>query len=191
MSTLKLNEQIAFLRKQKSVTQEELAQALGVTNQSVSKWESGICCPDIQLLPDIATYFSVSVDELLGYKTAEGFGDMYLKIKALFENTPKEEVFSIAFRLSILLHEGICTKGYKDYVPWDISKNYGMTDDCYKWGFSACSEPEGATVYRSNSIFISDGKIAKPVTAAELRDVLAALETLCDKKYLESFIRII
>lgn len=46
MSSLKINEQIAFLRKQKGVTQEELAQALGVTNQSVSKWEAASCCPD-------------------------------------------------------------------------------------------------------------------------------------------------
>lgn len=40
MATLKLGEQIAFFRKQKGLTQEELAQSLGVSNQAVSKWES-------------------------------------------------------------------------------------------------------------------------------------------------------
>ena len=66
---MKINEQIAALRKKKGVTQENLAQVLGVTNQSVSKWESGQCCPDIQLLPAIAKYFEVSIDELMGEET--------------------------------------------------------------------------------------------------------------------------
>ena len=57
-----INETIARLRKQKGITQEELANSLGVTNQAVSKWESAQCCPDISLLPDIADYFGVTLD---------------------------------------------------------------------------------------------------------------------------------
>ena len=68
---MKINEQIATLRKQKGITQGELAQALGVTNQSVSKWESGQCCPDIQLLPELAKYFDISIDELMCEKAPE------------------------------------------------------------------------------------------------------------------------
>jgi len=62
---IKLNENIAFLRKQKGITQEELANAIHVSNQAVSKWESGKCCPDIELLPDLACFFGVTIDELL------------------------------------------------------------------------------------------------------------------------------
>lgn len=68
---MKLNENIANLRKKKDITQEELATAIGVTNQSVSKWESGQCCPDIALLPALADFFEVSIDELMGHKSAK------------------------------------------------------------------------------------------------------------------------
>ncbi|MBO6053693.1 MAG: helix-turn-helix domain-containing protein [Clostridia bacterium] len=63
---MKLNENIAALRKEKGLTQEELAQVFGVTNQAVSKWESAQSCPDVALLPEIAAYFGVSVDALMG-----------------------------------------------------------------------------------------------------------------------------
>lgn len=63
---IKLSENIANLRKEKSITQEQLASALNVTNQAVSKWESGKCYPDIELLPNIADFFGVSIDELIG-----------------------------------------------------------------------------------------------------------------------------
>ena len=44
-----------------------LARKLGVTNQTVSKWEAGQCFPDMLLLPEIADYFEVSIDDLLGH----------------------------------------------------------------------------------------------------------------------------
>ncbi len=59
---------IAELRRQKGIGQQQLAEVLGVTFQSISKWETGTTMPDITLLPSIAEYFNVSVDELLGLK---------------------------------------------------------------------------------------------------------------------------
>ena len=62
---IKLSENIAFFRKEKGITQEQLATELHVSNQAVSKWESGKCYPDIELLPIIADFFKVSIDDLL------------------------------------------------------------------------------------------------------------------------------
>ena len=53
-------------RKALGLTQEGLAQKLGVTNQAVSKWESGQSCPDLALLPQIADLFGITIDELFG-----------------------------------------------------------------------------------------------------------------------------
>ncbi len=53
-------------RKALGLTQEALAQKLGVTNQAVSKWESDQCCPDIQLLPQLADVLGISIDGLFG-----------------------------------------------------------------------------------------------------------------------------
>ncbi len=62
---------IRALRKQKGVSQEQLAQRLGVSGQAVSKWETAVTMPDVALLPAIADYFGVSCDELLGFDAME------------------------------------------------------------------------------------------------------------------------
>lgn len=56
---------IAFYRKAKGMTQEELAEKLGISAQAVSKWENDIACPDIQLLAPISKIFDTTTDELL------------------------------------------------------------------------------------------------------------------------------
>ena len=62
---MELNEKIQELRKQKGLTQEELAQVLFVSRTAVSKWESGRGYPNIESLKAIAAFFAVTIDELL------------------------------------------------------------------------------------------------------------------------------
>lgn len=64
---LKIGENILQKRKERGITQEELAEFMMVTKASVSKWETGQSYPDILLLPKLATFFNISVDELIGY----------------------------------------------------------------------------------------------------------------------------
>jgi len=65
---IKLGEQLKNYRIKNEKTQEDLALALDVTSQAVSRWEKGICYPDMELIPSIANFFGVSIDELFGYQ---------------------------------------------------------------------------------------------------------------------------
>lgn len=86
---LKLSENISFLRREKKVTQEELADFVGVSKASVSKWENGQSMPDILILPQLATYFGVTIDELIGYEPQLNKEQIKRKYKELAENFVK------------------------------------------------------------------------------------------------------
>ena len=159
---MKINEQIAFLRKERGITQEALANALGVTNQSVSKWEASICCPDIQLLPEIAKFFGVTVDSLLGCETIESKTDTILRIKNMLSSLTSNEVFENSFRLATLLHDGIASEGFANNLPYKFNEDYANTEP-KKWGYSACSLPYGNTVRCGNGIYFShNGSYTSP-----------------------------
>lgn len=66
----KIGKKIVSLRKQKNMTQMELADRLGISFQAVSNWERGNSMPDISKLPELAEIFEVSLDELLGEKSS-------------------------------------------------------------------------------------------------------------------------
>ncbi len=74
-------ENLKNLRHNKNLTQEKLADFLGVSFQTVSKWERGDNYPDITMLPEIASFFKVSVDDLLGVNRAENEKEIEEKLK--------------------------------------------------------------------------------------------------------------
>lgn len=95
MNLLNLSENILNLRRKRKITQEELADFIGVTKASVSKWETKQSLPDILLLPQLASFFDVTVDELLGYEpqlSKEQIQKYYLEFATLFAKDPFEEV---------------------------------------------------------------------------------------------------
>ena len=68
---LKIGAKIKALRKRDDITQERLADVLGVTNQAVSRWESEAGYPDIEYISPIANFFNVTIDYLFDHDTLE------------------------------------------------------------------------------------------------------------------------
>ena len=68
---MKIGNRIKELRKQRGITQEQLANSIGISFQAVSKWENNLALPDISLAPILASYFGVSMDELFDFHLTE------------------------------------------------------------------------------------------------------------------------
>lgn len=65
---MEIGNKIKILRKSKGITQEQLAKCLGISFQAISKWENNIALPDITMIPILADFFEVSIDDLFDYK---------------------------------------------------------------------------------------------------------------------------
>ena len=88
---LNFAENLKKLRKDREITQEKLAEVLGVTSQSISRWELNICYPDLELLPIIANYFGVTIDSLLSNDESSkelDFENFKKKIDDMYDDTP-------------------------------------------------------------------------------------------------------
>ncbi|MED1557113.1 helix-turn-helix transcriptional regulator [Bacillus paramycoides] len=95
MRKIHIHKIIADKRKEKGITQEELAAYIGITKASVSKWETGQSYPDITFLPLLASYFNISIDELIGYAPQmeqEDIKSLYHRLAEAFSEEPFDEV---------------------------------------------------------------------------------------------------
>lgn len=96
MHNLNFAENVCSLRRERGITQETLADFIGVTKASVSKWETGQSLPDIQTLLLLAAYFDVTLDSLLGYRPSlsrEQIRCLYHELAKEFAEKPFDEVF--------------------------------------------------------------------------------------------------
>ncbi|NLG81045.1 MAG: helix-turn-helix transcriptional regulator [Bacilli bacterium] len=102
MKEINIGKMITMKRRQKGLTQEELANYLGVSKASVSKWETGQSYPDITFLPQLATFFNITIDELMGYEpqlTKQDILKLYLQLSDDFESKPFDEVLNECHKL--------------------------------------------------------------------------------------------
>lgn len=181
---LSIHQQIAFLRKQKNMTQESLAQALGVSNQAVSKWESGQCCPDISLLPELAALFAVSVDELLGRRPASGEEDVLLSLHRTARSLPEQEQHSFVLRAAAVLHAAVLTTYMADHAvgqpQWDMDS---ITRS--RWNYSCVDAPTIVTVKRHGGVFFSEGS-GLELSGKDCARIVSLLKCLTDTKALRA-----
>lgn len=108
MNNINIAQNISNLRKQAGITQEQLAMALNVSSQAISKWETNTCQPDTMTLPLIAEYFHVSVDYLFyGYNYS--YNDIYDKNMKKVSAFPQmsNESYEEALKLFASAHHGI------------------------------------------------------------------------------------
>ena len=90
-------------RHKRGITQDELATHLGVSKGAVSKWETGSSLPDILLLPQLASYFDISIDELIGYQPQmeqEDIKKLYIRLSKDFSMLSFEEVLAECLKIA-------------------------------------------------------------------------------------------
>lgn len=144
---LNLGNTIRTLRHRNGRTQEDLANALGITSQAVSRWESAGSYPDLNLIPSIANYFGISIDELFGYENqrelkinqlAEQINEMRWQNNGVDRNLT--ECIALARnalvefpgneKLMLALASVLCTAGYARYGESHLidEEGYGIYD---------------------------------------------------------------
>ncbi|MBQ8623072.1 MAG: helix-turn-helix transcriptional regulator [Oscillospiraceae bacterium] len=158
-----LGTKIRELRQRDGRTQDTLAEALGITAQAVSRWESGGSYPDMEMIPAIANYFHVSIDELFGYhdKREE-------KIKTILEKATK-----ILTKQGFTMYQGSLTEDVEECVnmlraaseefPNEPKILLKLAQALHMWGWNkygakghfddSCGIIEDDTQYNSQNIY--------------------------------------
>ena len=132
MDMVKMGSFLAELRKEHNLTQAELGEKLGVTNKTVSRWETGNYMPPVEMLEELSNMYGMSINELLSGKklTTEEFKEMAeiniketLKVSA-FELKEKQEFYKkkwLKDHVAIMVFIGICIIGV--FVAGAIMRN--------------------------------------------------------------------
>lgn len=122
---ISVGQNIAALRKKNHITQEQLAAAVNVTPQAVSKWETGACQPDTLILPLIADYFHVNIDYLF-YGSEETSADLYEQIlnRVGEKHGCSEEPYEEALKISQAVQNGLLVGENRDRKGWDHKREY-------------------------------------------------------------------
>ena len=143
---IRLGENIKENRKRLNLTQEKLAEALGVTVGAVHKWESGISAPELSMLIKIAAFFEISVDVLLGYEIKNNSLDSMIKL--INESSAKKDEAGIEYADTAVKkypnNFEIMYRSAKLYMFFGIGKNnrelLNKSIDCFEKSLALISQ---------------------------------------------------
>ena len=147
MNQQKIGEFIRDKRKEKGLTQIELANKLGITNQAISKWERGKNCPDISLLKDLCKILDININELLSGKELEKVSkedseDILVETVRTYTNIEKKKnkklliltilllIFYVFLVIGMYLTFNQTTK--TNGTNWEILQTKKMSERCLK-----------------------------------------------------------
>lgn len=172
-----IGETIARLRRERGMTQEALAESMGVSPQTISKWENSTTCPDVSLLPVLADFFGVSVDDLYGRATEEkglhrqeSVDEAMAQlrrviVRCFYGGNRKADVDELAEELHQALKDGVSRSV--------IQSNSGVIYMRDAVGAMAVKRPEDGW----NSLFNNDGnrKMLTVLADADFRKAMAVI----------------
>ena len=183
--TIKLAENLQLLRKEKGLTQEQVAEIFNVTNQAVSKWELGLSSPDITLLPEFAKFYQVTVDELLGYKPITSINNIYIELHSYLTSIEDDgELIDAVYRICRLA--GSCTSKKESNTALKlIEGKYGNNSSILQ---TYGKEYGGVLSHDINSMLVSSFKEFGKIDASNIREIYKTLTGLCDMKVLKVLI---
>ena len=122
---MSIGKNIARLRKEKGLTQRELGEMLGVSNQAVSKWESEITSPDVSVFPSLADVFECSIDEIFEYIPKKE----RVNINILPSGSSKEMEKYLSRQIKFQLDESGSTNKLLQIMSENLSGEFELTEE--------------------------------------------------------------
>ena len=174
---LNIGENIRRLRRGMDMTQEQLADKLGVAYQSVSRWENGTTYPDMEMLPALSSIFGVTVDELLGMEESKKKEWIIERFREYGELCDGENAEAVVNLLRELRRDCMTSSVFAGYL-WQL---FG----CVHWGNDAVkNHPEVLSELRATAKEILDGNYER-----WLKDsVVEHMSHIEDDEHIEEFL---
>lgn len=176
---LLIGENIKRLRRERDLTQEEMAAHLGISFQSVSKWERGDGYPDITMLPSLANYFNISIDELIGMSEIAK-SEKYDEINGIWADNNKK---GLHYENVILMRRSLKTfpnnalllvqlstsleklDGTEEEKAKNLKESIAAQEQILRYG--ADSEVRSATLYNICFAYMKNGEYGKALEQAK------------------------